>query len=355
MRLTVLSVAFPFAPVEADPVGGAEQVLARLDRALVERGHRSMVIARAGSHVQGELLPIAASGVLHDAAVHAARRAVRDAIEHVLARTDVDLLHFHGNDFDAYLPPDGPPALVSLHLPLTWYRPQALRARRPRTWLLPVSASQARDAPADVPLLQPIDNGVEPHFPHLRKRNFALMLARVCREKGFHDGIDACRKAGVPLLAGGRVFPWPQHEEYFVHEVLPRLDAQRRWLGPVCGARKRRLLAAASCVLIPSRAPETSSLIAMEALAAGTAVVAYASGALPDIVEHGRTGFLVHDADGMAAAIARCAQIDPAVCRETARMRFGAARMVEQYLALYSRIARDTNRVRVAAESTRSA
>jgi glycosyltransferase involved in cell wall biosynthesis len=93
-------------------------------------------------------------------------------------------------------------------------------------------------------------------------------------------------------------------------------------------------------VLIPTLAPETSSLVAMEALACGTPVIAYASGALPEIVQHGETGFLVHDAGGMAAAIAECDRIDPSYCRQVARERFSAKRMATDYLDAYRQLAR---------------
>jgi glycosyltransferase involved in cell wall biosynthesis len=78
----------------------------------------------------------------------------------------------------------------------------------------------------------------------------------------------------------------------------------------------------------------------MEALACGTPVVAFPAGALPEIVEHGKTGFLVHDEQEMAGAIAAAADLDPDVCRETARCRFSVERMVNQYLEVYQWLAR---------------
>jgi glycosyltransferase involved in cell wall biosynthesis len=342
VTLTVLSVAYPFAPVSADPVGGAEQVLSQLDRALVAGGHRSLVLAQAGSTPAGQLVPVPVpSGSLTDDARAATRACVRARLAGTLARERVDLVHLHGVDFVAYLPPPGPPALVTLHLPLSWHDDSALRPNRPDTWLVPVSESQARTAPPGVALLDPIPNGVDlaAFAQPTPKRAFALCLGRLCREKGFHLALDAAREADIPLLIAGEVFPYPEHQAYFEREIRPRLDARRRFLGPVAGPAKRRLIAAAACVLIPSLAPETSSLVAREAAAAGTPVIAFPAGALPEAVVHGRTGFIVDGVADMVDAIGRVGEIDPVACRAEAAARFNAQVTAAAYLNLYRRLA----------------
>lgn len=339
MTPTVLSVAYPFAPVLPDSIGGAEQVLVQIDRALVAAGWRSIVVAAEGSAPAGELVAVpAVRGAIDELARARVHAAVRMAIRETLAGAPVDLIHMHGIDFDSYLPPPGPPALASLHLPLAWYAPGALRSGRPDTHMLPVSAGQARSAPPGLPLLAPIENGVELHYPRLTRRGHALGLGRICPEKGFHHALDAARAADVPLLIAGEVFAYPAHQTYFTEQIAPRLDARRRWLGPVTAARKRRLLAAARCVLIPSTAPETSSLVAREAAAAGTPVVAFRSGALPDAVEHGRTGLVVDNAAAMAEAIRAVDAIQPDLCRAVARSRFSGERMTAEYLDLYTHL-----------------
>ncbi|HJP98198.1 MAG TPA: glycosyltransferase, partial [Rhodanobacteraceae bacterium] len=177
MKMRVLSVAFPFAPVTADPVGGAEQVLAQLDRHLVERGHDSVVIAPRGSAVRGRLVPVPApAGEWNEAACAHQRTLARELIAQTLAQSRVDLVHCHGLDFATYLPPPGAPLLVTLHLPLDWYPNEALRPDRPLTFLVPVSDEQCRGAPPDLRLLPPIPNGVpdNPFAGRARKHDFAL-------------------------------------------------------------------------------------------------------------------------------------------------------------------------------------
>lgn len=338
--LTIVSIAYPFAPVTEDPVGGAEQVLSRLDEAIIAAGHRSVVIAQEGSSVAGELQPVprphAEITKQARASVH---RELREKIAEIVKRERPDLIHFHGIDFASYLPPPGPPCLVSLHLPLVWYGCKALKPGRPGTWLVPVSASQACSGPEGVRLLEPIENGVPIPENLESKSEFALALGRICSEKGTHEAIDAARQADMPLLVAGEVFPYPEHRSYWRDSVRPRLDGARRWIGRIAGQQKQRLLGRAKCVLIPSRAPETSSLVAMEALAAGTPVVAYPSGALPEIVDHGRTGFIVRDSSEMAEAIRVVNEIDPKVCRAEAIERFPLEKMTGAYLAQYRKLA----------------
>jgi glycosyltransferase involved in cell wall biosynthesis len=337
--LTVLSVGYPFAPVCADPAGGAEQVLAQLDRGLTAAGHRSIVIAPARSDVKQELRPIEVSaGEITEpikAQVHA---VVRQAVADVLREVRVDLIHYHGVDFAAYVADTDVPLLATLHLPIAWYPDAAFRSG---VALVPVSASQARTAPRGLKLLDIIPNGVDldRFTPARTEAEHALILGRVAPEKGFHDAVAASRRAGIPLIAAGEVYPYPEHQRYFEERVRPSLDEQRRFVGPVAGAEKRQLLADARCLLAPFTAPETSSLVAMEALASGTPVVAYRCGALPDVVEDGITGFIVNDAEGMAEAIGRIGAIDPAACRAAAEARFDVQATVRAYLDLYGRLA----------------
>ncbi len=341
VALSVLSVAYALAPVGPDAVGGAEQVLSILDRALTEAGHRSLVVACRGSRAAGTLIDtgIDPHRAVDAQARHRAQAATRQAVEHTIRNSRVDVLHAHGLDFAETLPVDRPPTLVTLHLPPAWY---AALPVSPGLWFNCVSDSQAAACPQLRTMLAPVANGVDVAYfaaARHRRQHFALMLGRVCEEKGQHLALQAAHLAGMPLLIGGAVFPYPEHTAYFEAQVAPLLDRHRRFLGPVGLARKRRLLSAASCLLAPSLAQETSSLVAMEALACGTPVVAYPAGALAGIVEDGRTGFLVETVEAMAGAMCRAGTIGQEACRAAARDRFSLHRMVEAYFNRYRQLA----------------
>jgi len=343
VSLTILQVAFPFAPVGPDAVGGAEQVLGLIERGLPRFGHRAVVVACEGSATHGPLVPTPLpGGPITEAVQQRVYAAHAAGIEAALRRHRIDLVHMHGIDFHRYLPPPGLPVLVTLHLPPGWYPPEVFQLPRPGTWLHAVSASQHAACPPCAALLPPVENGVpmDALALPLSRRRFALVLGRICAEKNQHAALEAGTRAGMPVLLGGQVFPYAAHEDYWRDAVLPRLHAPHRFLGPLGFARKRRLLNAASCLVSASLAPETSSLVAMEAMACGTPVVAFASGALADIVEDGITGFLVRDVAEMAAAMTATAGLRAETISDRARRRFSADAMLARYVALYEKLAR---------------
>lgn len=338
MPLTVVQVAFPLAEVRPDAAGGAEQIISLLDRELVRRGHRSIVIACDGSSVAGELVRTPRPAVPFTGAVLArAWHHHRRALVEVLSQTTADIVHVHGHDFDRYLPPPGVPVLATLHLPPELALSDPVRVGRPDTWHHGVSWTQHARLSPHPQLLPPIENGVAVDELRRRvaRRRFALVFGRICPEKGFHLAIAAARRSGSALLIGGTVFSYIEHRRYFENELVPQLDSARRYVGPLSMLRRRRLLNSARCVLVPSLVAETSSLVAMEALACGTPVVARRVGALPEIVEHGVTGLLADSVDEMAGALDAIEDIDPERCHQAARARFTATRTAAAYFERY--------------------
>lgn len=358
----VLSVAFPFAIVGPGAVGGAEVVLSEIEKALPSLGFRSVVVAQEGSAPGGQLYATPApSGEIDDAVRAYVEGAQQANIDRALAEHPVSVVHMHGLDFHRYRLPPGIPILVTLHMPPGWY-PDAIWDLPPNYHLACVSNTQKAACPARArDRVAVVSNGVPlPDRSSLRSAGrYALMLSRICPEKNLHTGFKAARMAGVPAILAGEVFPYRDHLRYFAEEIAPCLTtpgqehttrtrgqhamADARFLGPATGAAKARLLSRAACLLLPSLAPETSSLVAMEALAAGVPVVAVASGAVPEIVDHGRTGLLVAAtgdiASTLASALRRVSTLDRGVCRETAEVRFSVETMLHAYAELYRRLA----------------
>jgi glycosyltransferase involved in cell wall biosynthesis len=338
MGYTVLSVAYPLMQVGEDAVGGSEQVLTQLDRALTEAGNRSLVIAAEGSKVYGTLLASPpANCTIAPTIQRESQKTHKELIRSALSRYSVDVVHMHSLDFHCYLPDDNIPTIATLHLPPDWYPPSIFNLQRKHLYLNCVSSSQERACPPSPLLLPNIPNGVDISRLQGRrtKGSYALTMGRICPEKGFHIALDAANSAGVDCVLAGEVARYSAHEDYFRSEIVPRLDKRRRFVGRVGFHAKRRLLLQAKCLLIPSEVRETSSLVAMEALAAGTPVIAFASGALPEIIEHGRTGYIVSGSREMARAIHLADKIDPEECRREARRRFQARRMVDRYMQTY--------------------
>jgi glycosyltransferase involved in cell wall biosynthesis len=305
--LTVVSLAYPFVPIGCDTVGGTEQVVALLDDALARSGHRSIVVAAEGSKVSGTLVATPAltqSGPVEQATWDWAYQVHRATLKQVLASFDVDVLHLHGVDFHTYLQESGPATLATLHLPPHNYPADVWCAYRGLELVNCVSPYSRRQYPRHAPMAT-VTCGVnlERFQPVATKEDFVLALGRISPEKGFHLALDAARQAGLPLLLAGKTPPFPEAETYFEQEIRPRLDGDRRFIGEIALAERADLLARARCVVVPSLVAETGPLVAMEALACGTPVVGFPVGALPDNIEHGRTGFVVNSVEEMARRI----------------------------------------------------
>lgn len=162
-----------------------------------------------------------------------------------------------------------------------------------------------------------------------------LYFGRVHPDKGTREAIEVARAAGRRLHIYGVV----QDEAYHQREVLPLVDeTDVIFHGPAGGQARARALGRACALLHLINFDEPFGLSVVEAMACGTPVIATRRGSMPELIEHGRTGFLVDDLDEAVAAIDRIGSIDRRSAREAVARSFTVDRMTEQYLSLYRRI-----------------
>ena len=164
-----------------------------------------------------------------------------------------------------------------------------------------------------------------------------VILGRIHPDKGTADAIAIARRAGRRLSIAGPV----QDLSYFEERVAPHLDGDRvRYLGSVGPEPRAELLAGAAALLHPISFAEPFGLSVVEAMAAGTPVIAYRRGSMPEVVDEGVSGFLVSDVDSAVAAIEPAIALPRDRIRSVAERRFSADRMVTDYLGVYASLRR---------------
>lgn len=346
--MRILFTSYPLLPVSDTSAGGAEQMLWTLERELHRRGHETAVAACNGSSVSGHLIDTGAPAVVAD------RLREREAEHNARTLAAIREARQQGESFDQIHDESGlfwrsgardirEPVLATLHLPLDFYVEQPFEQVPPNVSFNFVSQSQRELFSQRLPQLRDwpvIHNGIAvERLPFQQsKGDYLLWLGRICEEKGTHVAIDIAERAGMPLIIAGQVYPFAYHRQYFEQQVAPRLSARIQFIERPDFERKCELLANARALLVPTLIDETSSLTAMEAMACGTAVIAFRRGALPEVVSHGETGFVVDSEEEMLAAMAKINNILPYACRRRAEQHFSAVRMAGEYENLYRTI-----------------
>jgi glycosyltransferase involved in cell wall biosynthesis len=164
-----------------------------------------------------------------------------------------------------------------------------------------------------------------------------VILGRIHPDKGTAEAIKIAKRAGRRLEIAGPI----QDQLYFKEQVAPHIDSERIcYLGSVGPAQRSDLLASAAALLHPIAFAEPFGLSVVESMAAGTPVIAYNRGSMPEIIDEGVTGFLVSDAPSAVAAVESAIKIDRSKVRRVAERRFGADRMIDDYLAVYATLLR---------------
>lgn len=350
---SILYIAYPLLPVSDASAGGAEQILWSLEQEMALRGYNTAVAACESSEVHGELLATG-SAPLSDDSFEVREAEHSQKILEFVRKREFSLIHDHSGHFFKHSGEVDIPVLATLHLPRGFYAESMFSSLPHNVYFNCVSDTQMasfRDLPRMMGVVQ---NGIAiDSFPYAAKKNeYLLWLGRICPEKAPHLAIEAAKRAGMKLVLAGQVYPFSHHKLYFEREVRPLLeaaDSNVTFVEAPNFREKVELLRCAKALVVTSLAPETSSLVALEAGACGTPVIAFRNGALPEIIEQGHTGFTVKTLEAMTAAIQDVGEIWPSECRHRVETRFSSKTMADGYERLYSAVLDESREVGVLA------
>jgi len=342
-RLRIAQVAPPMERVPPVAYGGTERIVHGLVVELDRRGHEVTTFASGDSVVPGRHIAtvpeaLRPTGYLGD---HAPwfQLTIREVVDRA---DEFDIIHSHLEWMSLLLMDASPVPVVSTfhgRLDVPWS--EALLRDAPRG-LVAISDNQASTHP-DVPWEGIVHNGLDlDDAPFDRRRGDALcFVGRIAEEKGPVEAIEIARLAGRPLRIAAKIAPGGRERAYYDEVFKPALDAAGddvEFLGELGQDDRDRLFAESYASLMPGSWPEPFGLVAIEALATGTPVIARRIGALPEIIREGVDGFFGDDSAAMAFKLDRVAELDRAEIRASVLDRFSVGRMTDGYEAVYARM-----------------
>jgi glycosyltransferase involved in cell wall biosynthesis len=332
MRIAL--VATSSGPVRPDHTGSVESQVWLLSRELTARGHDVTVFGCAGADVPCEMVevhpgPYATPGTLSD-------WQLCDWVtlsEAVAQSHRFDIIHSHAYLWGLPIERFSKAPMVHTMHTCPYANEALLWDRFPQARIVALSAYQWSAATKRQPTAI-IPNGIDPDDFAFNPApdDYFCFLGRFIPGKGPLEAIAAARDAGVDLVLAGPA------DAYFEEYIRAHIDGDRvRYVGAVDRNQRNQLLGRARALLYPLREPEPFGLVQVEAMMCGTPVVAIRIGAVPEIVEHGRTGILVEDPAELAAAIDQARSLDRSQIHLLTKDRFSARQMAHRYENLYER------------------
>jgi glycosyltransferase involved in cell wall biosynthesis len=340
--MRIAQVAPLYESVPPKLYGGTERVVSYLTEELVRQGHDVTLFATGDSTTSATLRPVC------ERALRLEGKKITDPLAHhirmieMVAREapDFDVIHFH---------------IDYLHFPVT--RRQDVRAvttlhgRLDISDLIPVfreftdmnlvSISNAQRTPMPwANWVATVHHGLPENLlkAHYEPGKYLAFLGRISPEKRVDRAIQIARRVGMPIRVAAKVDP--ADKEYFeanIRRLLkhPLVD----YVGEIDDRNKSDFLGNAYALLFPIDWPEPFGLVMIEAMACGTPVVAYQMGSVPEIIEDGRTGYVVDSVHQAAKAVERIGSLDRKICRQIFDERFSARRMCLDYLEVFKGLA----------------
>jgi glycosyltransferase involved in cell wall biosynthesis len=325
--------------------GGTERIVSYLTEGLVRRGHDVTLFASGDSQTAARLVAVTPRAQRLDPASQDRLSAdMVCALDRVFSHADeFDVIHCHVDHaafpFSRFV---RTPTLHTLHGRLDLPHLERVFAQFPAVLLVSISDAQREPLePFGLTWVATVHHGVAlEEFPFVgAEGTYLAFLGRVSPEKKPDVAIEVARRVGRPLRIAAKIDA--SDEAYFEDAIEPLLDDPLvNYVGEISEAKKAAFLGGAAALLFPIDWPEPFGLVMIEAMACGTPVIARPRGSVPEVVVPGVTGFIAETVDDFAVAVGRLGEIDRAACRRHVEQRFAVERMVEDYEAVYRRVAR---------------
>jgi glycosyltransferase involved in cell wall biosynthesis len=325
--------------------GGTERIISYLTEGLVDSGHEVTLFASGETRTSARLVACRERALRLDPRPHKSEIAAHlSMLDEVRRRADgFDIIHFHLSHFlhFPFFEARAARTVTTPHGRLDYIDLAPAYARFPRFPMISISHSQQRGLP-DANWLEAIHHGlpVDLYRPKANQGGedpFLVFLGRFSRDKRPDRAIEIARRAGMRIKLAAKI--GDDDRTYFREAIEPLLDGDRvDYVGEIEEGQKAEFLGRAAGLVFPIDWPEPFGLAVIEAMACGTPVIAWNRGAMPEIIEDGKTGFVVETVDDAVARVPGLLRLDRHAVRAEFEKRFSAKRMVRDYVAAYARL-----------------
>jgi glycosyltransferase involved in cell wall biosynthesis len=332
-RLRIGVLAPPWNHVPPKNYGGTEMVVDLLCRGFASYGHEPVLFCSGDS-----TCPVERHYIIERAVMPPSKYQEHIHIGHFIEQANhlkLDLVHSHLEAVQPYAKYLNCPVVCTLHVELDRERKKFIGYNE-RVKYIAISHSHASTFPFEVPV---IHHGLELYnFPF---RNlvgeYLLFIGELSEKKGVDIAMKTAIETGIPLKIAGYL---PAHSKDWFNRQVHIIGKNKliQYMGKVSNEVKLKLMQEALCLLAPIRWEEPFGLVAIEAMACGTPVIAMSRGALPELIEDEVTGFICASDKEFFERAAIADAIDPKACRKRVENRFEHLRMICEYLELFERV-----------------